>query len=58
MAKFCMWCQKQLPDEANFCPQCGAKTVEGIVIDAPPGSTVTISDAPPPGFPPINGQKT
>lgn len=44
---FCMCCQKQLPDEARFCPVCGAKAVEGVVIDAPPGSTVTISDTPP-----------
>lgn len=47
MAKFCMHCQTQLPDDANFCPECGAEAVEGVVIDAPPGSTVTISDAPP-----------
>lgn len=32
---------------ANFCPECGAEAVEGVVIDASPSSTVTISDVPP-----------
>lgn len=55
--KFCTHCGAQLPDGAKFCRQCGAKIApkvnarpsddgQGIVIDAPEGATVTISDAP------------
>ena len=57
MARFCTSCQKRLPDDANFCPACGAKAVEGIVIDALQGSTVTISDTPPNGILSNDGQK-
>ena len=53
---YCYKCGKKIPDEARFCPYCGAeirKTEEtviredgkgGLIIDAPEGSTVTISD--------------
>lgn len=57
--KYCTNCGAQLPDGAKFCTSCGtpvaaaqeparAKTTPqgGIVIDAPPGSTVSISDGP------------
>ena len=59
---FCTRCGAPLPDGARFCTKCGApvpraqspqpgkpvvqSTPEGIVIDVPPGSTVTVSDAP------------
>ncbi|MBR6036391.1 MAG: zinc ribbon domain-containing protein [Bacteroidaceae bacterium] len=53
--KFCIYCGKQLHDEAKFCTNCGAKVYapvsartsddgEGIVIDAPEDATVTISE--------------
>ena len=45
MAKFCKNCGTALPDGAAFCPECG--TIVPIEIQAPPGATVTISDAPP-----------
>lgn len=59
---FCTHCGAPLPDGARFCTKCGApvpripspqaekpvvkSTPQGIVIDVPPGSTVTVSDAP------------
>ena len=45
MAKFCTNCGSKLPDGVRFCPECG--TAAGVVIDAPAGSTVTVSDTPP-----------
>jgi len=57
--KYCTHCGASLPDNAKFCTACGtpvskparprATTTQqgGIVIDAPEGSTVTISDRPP-----------
>ena len=53
MAKFCIFCGTQLPDNAVFCSQCGKRvqpetTPEGrLVIPAPPEAVVTISDEPP-----------
>ena len=50
MAKFCTECGSRLPAGVRFCPECGT-AVEGetpaVVIPAPPGSTVTVSDTPP-----------
>ena len=52
MAKFCIFCGTQLPDNAVFCSQCGKRvqpetTPEGrLVIPAPPEAVVTISDEP------------
>ena len=47
---YCTHCGAKLPDGARFCTSCGkpvaAAKPQGIVIDAPPGATVTISDAP------------
>ena len=53
--KYCMHCGEPLSDDALFCTKCGAKTRssvtarttddgQGIVIDAPEGSTVTITN--------------
>ncbi|MBQ3926163.1 MAG: zinc ribbon domain-containing protein [Bacteroidaceae bacterium] len=53
--KFCIYCGKPLYEEAKFCTSCGAKVYasvsartsddgQGIVIDAPEGATVTISE--------------
>ncbi len=58
MAKFCTKCGTPLHPEDRFCPECGAEvrkaaiTVRedgrgGLIIDAPEGSTVTISDSMP-----------
>ena len=57
--KYCTNCGAQLPDGAKFCTSCGTPIATapdpvratttpqgGIVIDAPPGSTVSISDGP------------
>ena len=57
--KYCTNCVAQLPDGAKFCTSCGSPIATapdpvratttpqgGIVIDAPPGSTVSISDGP------------
>ncbi|MBQ1340927.1 MAG: zinc-ribbon domain-containing protein [Erysipelotrichaceae bacterium] len=53
---YCYKCGKKIPDDAKFCPYCGAEVKKpdevvvredgkgGLVIDAPEGSTVTISD--------------
>ncbi|MBQ3384772.1 MAG: zinc-ribbon domain-containing protein [Erysipelotrichaceae bacterium] len=53
---YCYKCGKKIPDEAKFCPYCGAEVKKpdetavredgkgGLVIDAPEGSKVTISD--------------
>ncbi len=48
MAKFCSECGSLLPEKGKFCPECGAavKPVP-VVIDAPVGSTVTVTDTPP-----------
>ena len=50
---FCTHCGAQLPAGAKFCTSCGKSVVtagpQGIVIDAPPGTTVTISDPVPGG---------
>lgn len=53
---FCIHCGTSLPDGAKFCPVCGNPVVttsartspdgRGIIIDAPKGSTVSISDGP------------
>lgn len=45
MAKFCSECGSLLPEKGKFCPECGAAV--GVVIDAPAGSTVTVTDTPP-----------
>ena len=51
MAKYCSSCGTALEAKARFCPACGARVPEEapapVVIDAPKGSTVVISDAPP-----------
>ncbi|MBR2769123.1 MAG: zinc ribbon domain-containing protein [Solobacterium sp.] len=55
MAKFCTKCGAALQKDDAFCPECGAKVRKetvtiredgkgGLIIDAPAGSTVTISD--------------
>ena len=48
---FCPSCGAELAPGAKFCKRCGARVAEEgpapIVIDAPPGSTVVISDGPP-----------
>ena len=53
---YCWKCDKKLPEEAKFCPYCGAEvripeeiTITedgkgGLVLQAPEGSTVTVSD--------------
>ena len=53
---FCIHCGTSLPDGAKFCPVCGNPVVttsartspdgRGIIIDAPKGSTVSISYGP------------
>ena len=53
---FCIHCGTSLPDGAKFCPVCGNPVVttsartspdgRGIIIDAPKGATVSISDSP------------
>lgn len=48
MGKFCTQCGKPLVPGARFCTYCGAP-VGGVVIDAPEGSTVTVSDEAPSG---------
>ena len=54
---FCRKCGKQIPDEARFCPYCGTQVMipeeeveftedgkGGLILEAPEGSTVTISE--------------
>lgn len=52
----CVYCGAPLAKGAKFCPSCGKRVPEvsahtstdgrGIVIDAPPGAEVIISDGP------------
>ena len=57
MAKYCTNCGTELKENAKFCHQCGTPVLQdnngikvyedgkgGLIIDAPEGSTVTISD--------------
>ncbi|MBQ1505872.1 MAG: zinc-ribbon domain-containing protein [Erysipelotrichales bacterium] len=52
MAK-CAFCGAELPEKANFCLRCGGpvlkpgEKLEPIVIEAPEGAEVIISDGPP-----------
>ena len=59
MANFCMKCGARLQPDSCFCPQCGTAVPDmskdikvsedgrgGLIIDAPEGSTVTVSDPP------------
>ncbi|MBR0213732.1 MAG: zinc-ribbon domain-containing protein, partial [Solobacterium sp.] len=59
MANFCMKCGARLQPDSRFCPQCGTAVPDmskdikvsedgrgGLIIDAPEGSTVTVSDPP------------
>ena len=54
---FCRKCGKPIPDEARFCPYCGTQVIipeeevkftedgqRGLILEAPEGSTVTISE--------------
>ena len=54
---YCWKCGKPLPEEARFCPHCGAEVripkeevkftddgKGGLILEAPEGSSVTISD--------------
>jgi len=60
MANFCTNCGAKLNPSDRFCGSCGTPVPKqanditiredgkgGLIIDAPEGSTVTISDAPP-----------
>ena len=47
---FCERCGAKLADGARFCESCGAPVpgmMAPLIIPAPPGATVTISDEPP-----------
>ncbi len=54
---YCRKCGKLIPEDARFCPYCGTEVIVpeeevrfvedgkgGLIIEAPEGSTVTISD--------------
>ncbi len=45
MARFCRFCGNALPQDAAFCPQCGKAVA--LIINAPSGAEVVISDQPP-----------
>ncbi len=45
MQNYCGNCGAKLPAGASFCPSCGE--IVPLVIEAPYGSTVVISDTPP-----------